>query len=218
MGLRSHIDARLGATHRPPEDERWFGHIRHDFRSHGSRWGAQGFWALVVYRFGRWRYGIRTPLLRKPCSALYHVLYKLVQILTGIELPCEARIGHHFVIDHFGGIVVSGYARFGDHCRLRQGVTVGLAHVGDPCAPIIGDDVDIGAGAKLLGRIVVGSHVLIGANAVVIADVPSYCTAAGVPAIVRRRRAPGIATRDEPQTNAPRRPTGLPRTRQAQER
>lgn len=187
MGLRSRFDQRLGAASPSAADRRWFGHIRDDFRAHGSRWGAQGFWALVVYRLGRWRYGIRTPLLRKPCSALYHVLYKLVQILTGIELPCEARIGNHFVIDHFGGIVVSGYARFGDNCRIRQGVTVGLARVDDPCAPTIGDDVDIGAGAKLLGRIVIGNHVLIGANAVVITDVPSHCTAAGVPAIVRRR-------------------------------
>lgn len=191
MGLRSRFDQRLGAASPSAADRRWFGHIRDDFRAHGSRWGAQGFWALVVYRLGRWRYGIRTPLLRKPCSALYHVLYKLVQILTGIELPCEARIGNHFVIDHFGGIVVSGYARFGDNCRIRQGVTVGLARVDDPCAPTIGDDVDIGAGAKLLGRIVIGNHVLIGANAVVITDVPSHCTAAGVPAIVRRRGTKG---------------------------
>jgi serine O-acetyltransferase len=197
MGLRSRLDQRLGAAPPSAADERWFGHIRDDFRAHGSRWGAQGFWALVVYRLGRWRYGIRTPLLRKPCSALYHVLYKLVQILTGIELPCEARIGHHFVIDHFGGIVVSGYARFGDNCRIRQGVTVGLARVDDPCAPTIGDNVDIGAGAKLLGRIVIGNHVLIGANAVVITDVPSHCTAAGVPAIVRRRGTTGRVARGE---------------------
>jgi serine O-acetyltransferase len=166
-----------------------FGNIRADLAAHGGRWGAQGFWALSVYRFGRWRYGIRWAVLRKPMSALYHVLFKLVQIMTGIELPCEARIGRNFVIDHFGGIVISGYATFGDNCRIRQGVTVGLARVDDPCAPRVGNNVDIGAGAKLLGRMIIGDDVLIGANAVVLRNVPAYSVAVGVPAVVHRRRA-----------------------------
>jgi serine O-acetyltransferase len=165
-----------------------FSNVRADLAAHGGRWGAQGFWALLVYRFGRWRYGIRWAVIRKPMSALYRVLFKLVQILTGIELPCEVRIGRNFVIDHFGGIVISGYASFGDNCRIRQGVTVGLARVEDPCAPRIGNNVDIGAGAKLLGRISIGDDVLIGANAVVLVNVPAHCVAVGVPAVVHRRR------------------------------
>jgi serine O-acetyltransferase len=166
-----------------------FENIRADLRAHDGRWGAQGFWALVVYRFGRWRYGVRPALLRKCLSALYHLLYKLVQILTGIELPCEVEIGRNFVIDHFGGIVVSGYARFGNDCRIRNGVVVGLARVDDPVAPVIGNNVDIGAGAKLLGRITVGDNVVIGANAVVVRDVPPNSVAVGVPAVVRARSA-----------------------------
>ncbi len=166
-----------------------FDHIRADLAAHGGHWGAQGFWALLVYRFGRWRYGIRRALVRKPFSALYRVLFKLVQTLTGIELPCEVRIGRNFVIDHFGGIVISEYASFGNNCRIRQDVTVGLASVEDPCAPTIGNNVDIGAGAKLLGRITIGDDVLIGANAVVLTNVPAYSVAVGVPAVVRRRRA-----------------------------
>lgn len=166
-----------------------FEHIRADLRAHGGRWGAQGFWALTVYRFGRWRYGVRPAPLRKCFSLLYHLLYKLVQILTGIELPCEVQIGRNFVIDHFGGIVVSGYARFGDDCRIRNGVVVGLSRVDDPVAPVIGNNVDIGAGAKLLGRITVGDNVVIGANAVVVRDVPPNSIAVGVPAVVRPRRS-----------------------------
>ena len=96
--------------------------IRQDLKAHGGKWGAQGFWALVVYRFGQWRYGVRPTLLRKFFSLIYRILYKLIQILTGIELPCEVKIGHNFVIDHFGGIIISGYARFGDNCRIRNGV------------------------------------------------------------------------------------------------
>ena len=165
-----------------------FEDIRADFRAHGRQLGAQGFWAMLVYRFGRWRYGVRPALLRKLCSLLYHVLFKLVQVFTGIELPCEVQVGRNFVIDHFGAIVVSGYAKFGDDCRIRTGVVVGLARTEDPCAPQIGNNVDIGAGAKVLGRITVGNNVRIGANAVVLQDVPDDCVAAGVPAVIRARR------------------------------
>lgn len=165
-----------------------FENIRDDLRAYGGRWSAQGFWVMVVYRFGRWRYGLRPGLLRKFCSMVYLVLYKFVQILTGIELPCEAEVGRNFVIDHFGGIVVSGFARFGDDCRIRNGVVVGLARTDDPCAPVIGNNVDIGAGAKVLGRIRVGNNVLIGANAVVTRDVPDNSIAVGVPAVIKPRR------------------------------
>lgn len=162
--------------------------IRADLRAHGGRWSAQGFWALVVYRFGRWRYGVRPAWLRKPLSLIYKLLYKLVQIVTGIELPCEVAIGRNFVIDHFGGIVISGYARFGDNCRVRNGVVVGLRRVEEPSAPVIGDNVDIGAGAKVLGPVRIGNNVAIGANSVVLIDVPDDCVAAGVPATIRRKK------------------------------
>jgi len=164
-----------------------FNNIRADLAAHRGDWASQGFWALVVYRFGRWRYGIKSPWFRKPFSLLYKVLYKLVQIVTGIELPCEADIGPGFVIDHSGGIVISGYARFGSNCRIRSGVVVGLKHVSNPCAPRIGNNVDIGAGAKVLGDIEIGDNVVIGANAVVVSNVPPDHIAVGVPAVVKKR-------------------------------
>lgn len=165
-----------------------FENIKADFDAHDRDCGAQGFWAMVVYRFGRWRYGVRPTLLRKLLSFLYKILFKLVQIVTGIELPCETVIGRNFVIDHFGGIIVSGYARFGDNCRIRNGVTVGLRRVNEPAAPVIGNNVDIGAGAKVLGPITVGDNVVIGANAVVLQDIPANSIAVGVPAIVKPRQ------------------------------
>lgn len=176
-----------------------FENIKADYAAHGRSWGSQGFWVMLVYRFGRWRYGVRPAILRKPCSLLYKVLFKLVQILTGIELPCEAVVGRGFVIDHFGDIIVSGYARFGDNCRIRNGVTVGLRRVEEPAAPRIGNNVDIGTGAKLLGPITIGDNVVIGANAVVITDVPADSIAIGVPARVRPRRSDAsrdVDTRD----------------------
>lgn len=167
-----------------------FDNIRADYIAHGRSLGAQGFWAMVVYRFGRWRYGIRPRLLRMPFSALYKILFKWIQVVAGIELPCEVRLGRNFVIDHSGGIVVSGYATFGDNCRIRNGVVVGLSRTDDPVAPIIGNNVDIGAGAKVLGRIHVGNNVIIGANAVVIRDVPDNSIAVGVPAVIKPRGNP----------------------------
>lgn len=162
-----------------------FENIKQDFTNYQFDWGAQGFWVMLVYRFGRWRYSIKNSLIRKPFSFLYKVLYKFVQIMTGIELPCEVEVGHHFVIDHFGGIVISGYAKFGNNCRIRNGVVVGLKHVKSPVAPQFGNNVDIGAGAKILGDIKIGNNVFIGANAVVLCDVPDNSIAVGVPASIK---------------------------------
>jgi serine O-acetyltransferase len=140
---------------------------------------------------------VRPAIVRKLFSLLYKLLYKFIQILTGIEFPCEATVGRNFIIDHFGGIIVSGYATFGDNCRIRNGVVVGLRRVEEKVAPAIGNNVDIGAGAKVLGPIRIGDNVLIGANAVVLCDVPDNCIAIGVPAIVKPR------TRNETETLQP---------------
>ena len=120
---------------------------------------------------------------------IYRVAYKAVQIVCGIELPCEVELGRNFVIDHSGGIVISGYARFGDNRRIRNGVVVGLSRVDEPCAPVIGNNVDIGAGARLLGRITIGDNCLIGANAVVIRDVPADSIAVVEASTVKFRRS-----------------------------
>jgi serine O-acetyltransferase len=142
---------------------------------------------MLVYRYGRWRYTIRPRWLRVPFSLLYKILKPICEILTGIELPCETVVGLRFRIDHFGGIIISGDAVFGDDCVIRNGVTVGLRHTGIRGAPIIGNRVDIGAGAKILGPIHVGDDVAIGANAVVLKDVPANSIAVGVPARILPR-------------------------------
>ena len=164
-----------------------FENLKADLKTHKGDWGSQGFWVMMVYRFGRWRYKIRSAMIRKPFSLLYKILYKLVQVLTGVELPCEVAVGKNFRIDHFGGIIVSGFASFGDNCVIRDGVTVGLRRVDDPVAPKIGNNVDIGTGAKVLGGITIGDNVVIGANAVVLEDVPSNSIAVGVPARIKTR-------------------------------
>lgn len=165
-----------------------FDNLREDWRTYERDPARQGLWAMVVYRFGRWRYTIRPRLLRLPFSFLYKLLKPVSEILTGIELPCEVVLGHRFRIDHFGGIIISGDVVFGDDCVIRNGVTVGLRHTGHRGSPVIGNRVDIGAGAKVLGPIHIGDDVAIGANAVVITDVPANSIAVGIPARILPRR------------------------------
>jgi serine O-acetyltransferase len=162
--------------------------IREDFQAHGRDPWRQGVWAMAVYRFGRWRYRVRPAVLRRPLSLLYKLLKVGVQITTGIDLPCETQVGRRLVIEHFGGIVISGDSVIGDDVRLRHGVTLGLRRTGVPGAPVIGNGVDIGAGAKILGPVHIGAGAVIGANAVVLGDVPAGALAVGVPARIKLRR------------------------------
>jgi serine O-acetyltransferase len=165
-----------------------FENLREDWRIYDRTVFRQGLWVMVVYRFGRWRYTIRWRWLRMPFSYLYKVAKVISEILTGIDLPCEVTLGRRFRIDHFGGIIISGDAVFGDDCVIRNGVTVGLKNTGHRGSPILGDRVDIGAGAKILGPLHIGNDVSIGANAVVLTDVPPDCLAVGIPARVLPKR------------------------------
>lgn len=169
-----------------------FENVREDWKTYEGSISRQGLWVMLVYRFGRWRYQVRPRLLRLPLSFVYRVLKLLSQILTGIDLPCEVVVGRRFTIEHFGGIVISGDAVFGDDCIIRNGVTVGLRRTGQRGAPVFGDRVDIGTGAVILGDIRIGNDVSIGANAVVLESVPDNCIAVGVPAQIRPKRARAV--------------------------
>lgn len=161
--------------------------LREDYAAHQCDPWRQGVWAMAVYRFGRWRYRVRPALLRKPLSLIYKLLKTGVQIVSGIDLPCETQVGRRLVIEHFGGIVISGDAVIGDDVTLRHGVTLGLRRTGVPGAPVIGNGVDIGAGAKILGNVRIGNGAVIGANAVVLCDVPPGALAVGIPARIKHR-------------------------------
>jgi serine O-acetyltransferase len=165
-----------------------FRNLREDWATYERDITRQGLWVMAVYRLGVWRYGIRSRALRVPFSFIYRILKVLSQILTGIELPCETKVGRRFRIDHFGGIIISGDAVLGDDCIIRNGVTIGLRRSGKRGAPVIGNRVDIGAGAVILGPIQIGDDVSIGANAVVLQNVPSHSIAVGVPAVVKPKK------------------------------
>jgi serine O-acetyltransferase len=165
-----------------------FENIREDWRTYNGDLTRQGLGVMLVYRFGRWRYTIQQQWLRLPMSILYKILKLLSQILTGIDLPCEVQVGRRLTIEHFGDIIISGDTVIGDDVVIRNGVTIGLKRTGIAGAPIIGNRVDIGAGAKILGAIHIGDDVVIGANAVVLKDIPANSLAVGVPATIKPRK------------------------------
>lgn len=146
-----------------------------------------GIWAVLGYRLGRRLYLYRN-LPSRVVLTLYMFLVMLpLKLLTGIEIYPETKIGAGFYIEHYGTIFISPTAIIGRNCTIFQGVTIG-ADLGGHKAGVIGDNVIIGAGAKVIGDIVVGNNVFIGANSVVTRDVEDNVVVAGVPAAVIRRR------------------------------
>ncbi len=157
--------------------------IREDWEAHGRDWTKPGFRAVAIHRFGVWRMKLHPKLARAPFSMVYRWLYRRVRNRYGIDLPYSVQLGRRVVIEHCGAIVIHGDARIGDECIVRQGVTIGMRRTDRPFeAPELGARVDIGAGAKILGKIRIGDGVRIGANAVVLCDIPSGATAVGIPA------------------------------------
>jgi serine O-acetyltransferase len=116
------------------------------------------------------------------------VLAQFTRFLTGIEIHPGATIGRRFFIDHGMGVVIGETTEIGDDVMLYHGVTLGgrsLNH--GKRHPTIGNRVTVGAGAKVLGPILIGDDSAVGANAVVTHDVPADSIATGIPAIVRPR-------------------------------
>ncbi|QDV38974.1 serine O-acetyltransferase [Tautonia plasticadhaerens] len=164
---------------------------REDFETHERRWLEQGFWAVALHRFGNWRMGIRAKILRAPMTLIYSVLFKFVECAAGITLPYTVGLGRRVRIWHHGGMILHARS-IGDDVHIRHNTTFGVSRRGvNRAIPTIGNRVDIGCGACVLGAVRVGDDAVIGANAVVLRDVPPGALAVGVPARVVRRGAPG---------------------------
>ena len=161
--------------------------LAEDYRSYGRSWHELGLWAIVAHRFGNWRMGIRPKLVRFPFSLAYRYMNLFVEITTGISLPYTVQVGRRVRIWHHSGIVLHARS-IGDDTQIRQNTTMGIAVTSRLNAiPTIGARVDIGCGACILGNVHVGDDAKIGANAVVIADIPAGATAVGIPARVVRQ-------------------------------
>lgn len=167
--------------------------IREDLQTHDGDWLSQGFWALAVSRFGNWRMTIRPRLLRLPFTVLYRVMRKLVQWSCGIKLDYTVKLGRRVKLEHFGGMIL-GARSIGDDVTIRQNTTFGIVRKSQLNGkPMIEDRVDIGCGVCILGHVRIGHDSIIGANAVVLHDIPPYSVAVGVPAKVIKSR-PGANT------------------------
>lgn len=142
-----------------------------------------------------WAYRVAHRMWREPGLRLAaRLLSQAVRAATGIEIHPGAQLGRRLFIDHGMGIVIGETAVVGDDVVLFHGATLGgKAMRRGKRHPTLGDDVVVGAGAKVLGPVWVGSGAQIGANAVVVKDVPAGATAVGVPAVVRTRPLPSPA-------------------------
>lgn len=118
-------------------------------------------------------------ILRKNIAVLLHRFWSIV---TGADIPLTTQLGGGLLIPHPNGVVIHPAAVIGMNCLIFQQVTIGTANNIGP--PVIGNNVDIGAGAKVLGKLEIGDGAKIGANAVVLSSVPSGATAVGIPARV----------------------------------
>ncbi len=134
-----------------------------------------GLQAIVLHRFAHQLYRLKIPFIPRLMS-------HLARFFTGIEIHPGAQIGANVCIDHGMGVVIGETAIVGDYCLIYQGVTLGGTgkEIGKR-HPTLGNNVVVGAGAKVLGNLTIGDNVRIGAGSVVLRDVPSDCTVVGVP-------------------------------------
>jgi serine acetyltransferase len=141
---------------------------------------------MFLYRVGR--VSRSAPAYLKPIAYAYLVFYKIVtDIFIVVDIPLGCEIGPGAKIFHGFGLVIHANTRIGSHVILHHGTTIGMKSTfGKPLAPVIGDFVDIGASAVILGDISIGDHAVIGAGAVVVDDVPERAVVVGNPARIVR--------------------------------
>jgi serine O-acetyltransferase len=157
-----------------------------------------GTLAVIVHRFGRCVYSIKIPVIRQLMIFIYLVVNTLCLAVTGIHVHRESDIGPGLVIHNSNCIFILA-TKIGHSCTVNQGVSV--ASVRGTGWPILGNNVYLGAGCKVMGGVTVGDNVVVSANSLVITDVPGNCTVLGVPARVISRetvspylKSPSMAT------------------------
>ena len=155
--------------------------LRYKEPDNRMHWEEFSIPSILLYRSGYAIRAIKFFPLRIVLTILHLPFFMLYTLLSGIQIPRGCSIGPGLRIYHFGCIVLNPLTEIGKNCTLRHGVTIGNRKEIDD-VPVIGDNVDIGAGAKILGRIRIGNNVTIGANAVVINDIPDNHIAVGIPA------------------------------------
>jgi serine O-acetyltransferase len=147
-----------------------------------------GVHAVILHRLAH-------PLWRSGWRWLPRFVAYLARIWTSIDIHPGAAIGQRFFIDHGAGVVIGETAEIGDDVTLYHGVTLGgTSWRKGKRHPTLSNGCVVGAGAKILGPVILGEHVKVGANSVVIGNVPANCTVVGIPAKIVRSRQSGTPT------------------------
>lgn len=175
-------DINDGKLNWNPKDISFWSLIKEDFATHENEFLSQGFWSLFWHRFGNARMSVKFKPLRMVLTLIYRIMYKVTEWLCGITVSYSVVIGRRVKFEHHGGMILAARA-IGNDVVIRQNTTFGVTSVTEiGKLPTIGDGADIGVGVAILGDVKVGRNARVGANAVVLHDVPENTTVVGVPA------------------------------------
>lgn len=158
-------------------------------------WLEPAVWSIGVYRLGNWLY-LEPPslLIRLPLKVVSFLLLKFCEVFMEMCIDPQASIGGGLYIGHIGGVHINPGAVLGRNCDLAHRITIGASAMGRSGIPVLGDEVYIGTGAALVGKIRVGSGAKIAANSLVMSNVPAGATVMGVPArIIMQPAKPAVA-------------------------
>ena len=178
-----------GSSNLNPKDISFWNLLKEDFKTN-DRKVNYGFMTIAIHRFGNLRMDIKPKLLRIPFSLLYKVLFIGCEIICGVKLSYNVKVGRRVKIEHFGGMIL-GAREIGNDVIIRQNTTFGIktkSNLNDK--PTIKSNVDIGTGVVILGAVVIGENSIVGANSVVTKDVPPNSIVVGVPAKVIKSNYP----------------------------
>jgi serine O-acetyltransferase len=162
-----------------------------DYKRHRRSLLNPAFWAMATYRFGRWAREL-PPGFAFAGGKVYGAMTVFVEVTSGILFYRDTQVGEDFHLVHSGNIRIHPKCVIGDRVGIMHDVTLGTTPDGHG-VPVVGNDVFIGAGAKILGGVKIGDRARVAANSLVLTDVPEDATAIGVPAKIMRYtgRAPG---------------------------
>jgi serine O-acetyltransferase len=175
--IRADINRKIRAYGVRPQDQTFF-------RKRITPLLELGTLAVVVFRFGRWAYSLKLPVLRQLMIAIYLVVNQLCLMMSGAHLQVESDIGPGLIIHNAVGVLIL-VKRMGHSCTLTQDVSIGT--IRGEVRPTIGNNVFFGAGSKVFGPVTIGDNVVVCPNSFVAGDVPSNCTVMGVPARIISR-------------------------------
>jgi serine O-acetyltransferase len=176
-----HRPLSSGRENMNPKDIGFIALIAEDLRTHDCDPLSPGFLALAIHRFGNLRMSVRRRVLRAPLSLAYKLAHHTSIALWGIDLPYNARLGRRLRIEHHGAIFVGPWS-LGDDVTIRHAATIGLLRRGERMVPIIGNGVEVGPGACIVGGIEIGDGCYVGPNTVVAESLPAGTQVLGVPA------------------------------------